>query len=359
MVATAAAASAAISTVEKASVILTIISAAIQVAMAIVNLFNDDASKQKEIENLQNRIDQLQWELDNADTSRLMAKTGSAVERVRKTYMETKNEVFELHKAVLETEGFIVRMYHKMTLEGEIVQKSVAKIADEYGRLSYTVDKAMGEERFASSREMLENIAEQQLLINKQIDAERDKKKTDYDQIEEWERKIEELGQEAVNIINEMVEDIIGDSAEDIAGELADAFYEAFEAGEDAAQAWGDKVNEIVADVIKRMLVSKYLEEPLGEIFDRYKAKWFKEGRFQGLDAVIESMSSFASDLNQVGREFAEIWDNLPDSVKNMFTVTADAEDREASQRGIANASQESVDELNGARRQFRDTHSQ
>ena len=348
MVATAAAASAAISTVEKASVILTIISAAIQVAMAIVNLFNDDASKQKEIENLQNRIDQLQWELDNADTSRLMAKTGAAVERVRKTYMETKNEVFELHKAVLETEGFIVRMYHKMLLEGEIVQKSVAKIADEYGRLSYTVDKAMGEERFASSREMLENIAEQQLLINKQIDAERDKKKTDYDQIEEWERKIEELGQQAVNIINEMVEDIIGDSAEDIAGELADAFYEAFEAGEDAAQAWGDKVNEIVADVIKRMLVSKYLEEPLGEIFDRYKAKWFKEGRFQGLDAVIESMSSFASDLNQVGREFAEIWDNLPDSVKNMFTVTADAEDREASQRGIANASQESVDELNG-----------
>jgi methyl-accepting chemotaxis protein len=56
-------------------------------------------------------------------------------------------------------------------------------------------------------------------------------------------------------------------------------------------------------------------------------------------------MEGFASDLNAVGQDFAEIWDNLPDSVKNMFEVTAD---REASSSGIATASQESVDELNG-----------
>lgn len=38
---------------------------------------------------------------------------------------------------------------------------------------------------------------------------------------------------------------------------------------------------------------------------------------------------------------------NLPENVKSMFEVTADAT-REASQKGIATASQESVDELNG-----------
>ena len=95
------------------------------------------------------------------------------------------------------------------------------------------------------------------------------------------------------------------------------------------------------------MLVSKFLEEPLGEIFDKYKSKWFNNGQFAGLDAVINSMQGFASDLNAVGADFAAIWDSLPDSVKNMFTVTADAT-REASQEGIATASQESVDELNG-----------
>ncbi len=50
---TAAAASKAIQTVEKASVILTIISAALQIATQIVNLFNNDDKKQEEIEALQ------------------------------------------------------------------------------------------------------------------------------------------------------------------------------------------------------------------------------------------------------------------------------------------------------------------
>lgn len=71
MAGTAAAASTAIQTVEKASVILAVISAALQIATTIANLFNDDEAKQEEIERLQERIDQLQWELDNADIMRL------------------------------------------------------------------------------------------------------------------------------------------------------------------------------------------------------------------------------------------------------------------------------------------------
>ena len=57
--------------------------------------------------------------------------------------------------------------------------------------------------------------------------------------------------------------------------------------------------------------------------------------------------AGFANDLNAVGADFAAIWENLPDNVKNMFTVTSDAE-REASQKGIATADQDSIDELNG-----------
>ena len=198
-----------------------------------------------------------------------------------------------------------------------------------------------------NANDQLKNIAQQQILIQEQIDQEYSKKKTDHGQIQEWKNKIEELGQQALEIINDMVEDIIGDSAEGIAEELGDAFIEAFQSGEDAAEAWGDKVKEIVSDVLKRMLVSKFLEEPLGDIFDKYKSKWFPNGQFAGLDAVIASMNGFASDLNAVGKDFAEIWNNLPDSVKNMFEVTDEAE-REASQKGIATADQDSIDELNG-----------
>ena len=344
---TAVAAATAISTVEKASVILTIISAAMQIVMQIVNLFNSDDEKQEHIEALQGRIDQLQWELDNADIVRLQENSGKAVERVRQALSETYQELLKNKLAVGDVAGAWRLLFTNVSSNSEVLEKTADKLAKAYANIEYTADKALGGEKYASAKEQLENIAQQQILIQEQIEAEQSKKKSDGGQIEEWQRQIEELGQEAVQIINDMVEDIIGGSSSEIASELGDAFFEAFQAGEDYAEAWGDKVNEIVADVMKRMLVSKFLEEPLGEIFDKYKKKWFPDGQFAGLDAVISSLGGFASDLNAVGDDFATIWENLPDSVKSMFDVTEEAT-REASEKGIATASQESVDELNG-----------
>lgn len=344
---TATAAATAIRTVETASVILTVISAALQIAMQIVNLFNNDEEKQKEIEALQDRIDQLQWELDNADAVRLQQNSFKAMDMLRQVTAEVRLEMVRLQLSVGNTWGAFRAMFKSISSDNEMLQKSAKKVAEAYANISYTADKALGSAKYDDAKNQLQNIAQQQLLIQDQIRAEESKKKTDHGKIAEWEQQIQELGEQAVTIINEMVEDIIGGTSTEIANELADAFFEAFEAGEDAAEAWGEKVNEIVADVLKRMLVSKFLEEPLGEIFDKYKSKWFNNGQFAGLDAVINSMQGFASDLNAVGADFAAIWDSLPDSVKNMFTVTAVAT-REASQEGIATASQESVDELNG-----------
>lgn len=340
---TAAAGATAISTMEKASVILTIISAALQIAMQIVNLFNNDDKKQKEIEKLQDRIDQLQWELDHAEIGRTTAAYGSAIERVNKALQESRAALV----AVQHGWKRIITICSRASQNQELMAKTAEKLANAYANLAYTADKALGAKKYEEANDQLKNIAQQQILIQEQIDQEYSKKKTDHGQIQEWKNKIEELGQQALEIINDMVEDIIGDSAEGIAEELGDAFIEAFQSGEDAAEAWGDKVKEIVSDVLKRMLVSKFLEEPLGDIFDKYKSKWFPNGQFAGLDAVIASMNGFASDLNAVGKDFAEIWNNLPDSVKNMFEVTDEAE-REASQKGIATADQDSIDELNG-----------
>lgn len=343
---TAATASAkAIQTVEKASVILTIISAAMQVAMAIINLFNKDDEYQEEIERLQERINQLQWELENTEASRLNENI-DILKLVKSTYAEVTTEVLKLHSAGMSTWGSFYQIIGKVIYKEEILKKTSQEIAKTYANLEYTVDKALGEKRFDDAKNQLANIAQQQLLIQEQIRNEDAKKKTDHDKIADWERQIIELGEEANKIINDIVEEIMGGSAADLASELGDAFIEAFRAGEDAAEAWGEKVDDIVANVIKRMLVSKYLEEPLGDIFDKYKSKWYKDGEFAGIDAIMESMNGFANDLNAVGDEFQTIWDSLPDSIKNLITVTDDA--REASERGIATASQESVDENNG-----------
>lgn len=343
--ASAAAGAAAISTIEKASIILAVISAALQVATAIANLFNNDDKKQKEIEHLQERIDQLQWELDNQDAVRMQEKYGDAVQRVRDIYNETLQSVLELHKAEMQNASWYQAFVIYRNAQNEAYQKSVEKIADAYAKMDYTANKALGEDKYKSSRKQLENLAEQQLLLQKQIDAENDKKKTDHGKIEDWKREIQELANEMAEIINEMMEDIIGTTAQDLAQELGDAFFDAAAQGEDAMEAWHQKVNDIVRDIIKRMLITQYLEPAIGKIFDKYKKVWFDEkGNFQGIDAVKNSSNNFANDLNQAGEQFSQIYSALNEGMKNLFE---DSAEREGTSKGIATASQDSVDENN------------
>lgn len=345
----ATAASAAIQTVEKASVILTIISAALQIATQIVNLFNDDDKKQEEIEALQDRIDQLQWELDNADIVRLQESSGKAIDNVRKALEETRKELVRDKLAVNDLGGAFRTMFSSVANNGELMQQTADKLAKAYANVAYTANKAIGEGNtsYDQAGKQLENYAQQMLLIQEQIDTERSKKDVDNGQIQEWEQQMEEIAAEMQELINSLVEDIMGGSSSEIAQELSDAFFEAFQNGEDYAEAWGDKVQDIIADIMKRMLVQKFLEEPLGEIFDKYKAMWFKDGKFAGIDAVINSLAGLEADLSQVGEDWTAIWETLPDSVKEMLNAATDSV-RDTSTGGIANDSQESVDELNG-----------
>lgn len=338
------AAATSISTVEKASVILTVISAALQIATAIANLFNDDEAKQKEIDKLQERIDQLQWELDNQDAVRLQQNAGNAFEQLKKIYAEARTEVLRLH-GVMQNATWWTYWIASARYQSEIYAKTVEKVADYWAKVDYTADKALGSQRYENSRKQLENLAEQQLLIQKQINEESSKKDSDSGKIQDYKNKIAEIAEEMATLINDMLEDIIGASAEDIAKQLGDAFFDAVKSGEDAMEAWRDKVNEIVSDILRRMMIQKFLEEPLGQIFDKYKKKWFGEdGRFKGIDNIIGSMDEFSEDLNAVGSTFQSIMNELPDELREWFTGD---EEREASQRGIATASQDSVDENN------------
>ena len=173
--------------------------------------------------------------------------------------------------------------------------------------------------------------------------AEKDKKNPDDEAIQDYENQLKELQMDGVNVVHDMLEEIIGSSAADLASQLGDAFIEAAAQGEDAMEAWHKKVNDIVADVMKRMLVQKLLEEPIGELFGKMQKKWFTDGEFNGIQAVIDSSQDFANGLNQIGSDFQQIWETLPDDVKQWFGM----DEREGSQRGIATASQDSVDENN------------
>lgn len=342
--ASAAAGASAISTIEKASVILAVISAALQVATAIANLFNNDDEKQEEIERLQQRIDQLQWELDNRDVVRLQEKYGDAVARVRDIYNETLNACYALHQEEMNGADIITKTRTRMIAQSEAYQKSIEKIADYWANIDYTANRALGSVKYDEARDKLKNMAEQQLLIQEQIDAEKDKKDTDWGSVSDMEDKIRELAGEMADLINELMDDIIGSTAEDLAQTLGDAFFDAVAQGEDAMEAWHQKVNEIVRDILKRMLITQYLEPKIGEIFDKYRSRWFKNGQFQGIEVVRNSANDFANDLNQAGEMFSGMFSALDEATKNLLEDTAE---RQGESRGIATASQDSVDENN------------
>lgn len=318
---TAQGASAAIQTVEKASVILTIISAALQIAMQIASLFNNDKAKQEEINALQQRIDQLQWELDNADIGVMERKHGKSIDLVRQSVEATRVELINTILQSRKLDSTLPIAFTKASRNAALLNKAVTNVANAYAGMGYTADKALGADKYKSARSQLENIAQQQILIQEQLDLERSRKNKDDQQIQEWEQKIAELGKQAVEVINDMMEDIMGDTSNGIANTLSNAFFEAFQNGEDAAKAWGESVDEIVGDIVKRMLVSKFMEEPLGEIFDKYKAEWFPNGNFNknGIDGILGSMTELANDLNTIGSDFAYIWENLPPTIKDMI----------------------------------------
>lgn len=354
MTATAATASTAIQTVEKASIILTIISAALQVAMTIANMLSGDGGKEKEerIKYLQGEIDNLQWELEHRDIVRVQKKRGEAYDLVIKKMKETQQEM----KKEIEVEHGLVRSFwdyfSNIGKSEKLAQRSAERIAKAYLEIGYAATKAFGKEKYEDTSEQLKNIANQQILLKKQIDAEwntNGKDGPDCKKINEWKKKMAELQAKASEIIDKAVEDIVGGTSDEIADKLGDAFISAFKEGEDAAKAWGDKVKDIVTDILKHMLVQEYLQKPMAGIFDKYKKKWYTDdGKFKGFDVVRESMIDFAHDLNMQKDNFNTIFNALPQEIKSFFT-SEDKEKREASQgKGIATASQESVDELNG-----------
>lgn len=344
--AAATAGATAVSMVEKASVVLAVISAALQVATAIANLFNSDGKKQKQIERLQAEIDQLQWELSNTGAMRLSAEYGDALEKVRDLYASTRDEVMALRKESIATGSAWERMFAVARNRGEIFAKTVEKIAEAYANMRYTANKALGEARLDDGRAKLENLAKQQLLVKEQLEAEQGKKKTDNGKVAEYKQKLAEIGNQMAEALNEPLEKIIGSSAESLASELGNAFFDAAKAGEDAMEGWHKKTNEIVGDIVRRMLVTKYLEPQLGELFNKYKSKWFNEkGVFNGIDAVNNSASEMATEIGRIGESFGQAYGALDESLKKFANGD---EGRTPSQKGIATASQDSIDELNG-----------
>lgn len=339
--------------VEKASAVLAVVSAAFQIGMKVAKLFNNDKQKDEHIKALGAEIQDLQWELQNAQKLQNLQfdKSGAVVAQYGREVAGVTKALSDASARSLITIREGESLWLAFSRAGEDRNKAFAKaIATSYKELDYTITQALGADKFKEVARQIDNIAEQTQKLKQQQEAERSKKKSDGGAIEDYERKIKENALKAREIINKATDDIMGGNAQSIAQKLGDALIEAFKKGEDGAKAWGTTVKGIVSDIVKRMLISKLVEQPIGHIFDKYQKEWFgSDAKFKGIDAVTDSLPGLATELEAAGVGMMEALKHLSPALEGVLKIADDTEDkRTAERKGIATASQESVDELNG-----------
>lgn len=152
-------------------------------------------------------------------------------------------------------------------------ERRVKRLQWAYEDLERAVDKALSEDKYAVVGDQIKNLVVQQRELSYQAQKERDKKKTDKDKVADLERQVVELNQEISDLLDNIKEDIIGGTSQSIAQELGNAFLDAFSKGEDAAEAWGNKVNDIVGNIVRNLVIQKFLEKPIEDAIDNLYAK--------------------------------------------------------------------------------------
>lgn len=152
-------------------------------------------------------------------------------------------------------------------------ERRVKRLQWAYEDLERAVDKALTIEGYDLVGKQINNLINQQKELSYQAQKERDKKDTDKDKVADLERQIVELDQEISDLLDNLQNEIIGGTSKDIAQQLGDAFIDAFSKGEDAAKAWGQTVDEIIANMVRNMIVAKLFEKPVEEAIDEMYAK--------------------------------------------------------------------------------------
>lgn len=162
-----------------------------------------------------------------------------------------------------------INAIHDDALETKIQDHldNVEDLQKDYERLGRAIDKAFAFERYGKVAEQADNLGEQVQNLNKAIALEEDKKNTDPERIEELKGQVEDIENQIEDLFDNLKQDLIG-SFEDMGDSLADAMIEALKAGEDGIAAWNEEVDEIIAELVKKLTVQKYLEPQISAAID-------------------------------------------------------------------------------------------
>ena len=224
-------------------------------------------------------------------------------------------------------------------------EAAVKKLGYAYNQLQHIVDNALGEDVYAGQNSMIDNLRKQQTEIQGEIDAINGMKDPDEDAIAELEEEYAELERQIEDIYKAIAKNITGTSARDLAADLQNALVEGFQAGEDAANAFGEVVDDVLANAVANALKLQLLEKPLQEAIDQLvKDMGFNAdgtGTFDGLTEAEQN--DFREKVEGAAANYEAAMgvykDLLGDFIENDPTSLSGA---------IKGASQESIDLLAG-----------
>nr|DAY32009.1 MAG TPA: tail tape measure protein [Caudoviricetes sp.] len=154
--------------------------------------------------------------------------------------------------------------------------------------------------------------------------------------------KAEENYEAALKQMDDYLGGIFGNYATDI----MDAVIDAFERGTDAAEAFGDVTKKVMRNVVKDMMQAAILQPVIKEQSELVKKAYASGDDNAILQAIIQATEKVKGEQERMTGFITKANEELK---KKGYALAADsAASREASQKGIATASQDSVDELNG-----------
>nr|DAO14248.1 MAG TPA: tail tape measure protein [Caudoviricetes sp.] len=153
--------------------------------------------------------------------------------------------------------------------------------------------------------------------------------------------KKEEQYEEALKKMEEYLGGIFGNYGDEVINAVVDAFNK----GEDAAKAFGDTTSKVMQQMVKDMMQASILQPILKEQAEKVKRAFESGDNNTMLKAAAQATKVIQGAQGRLKEKYAQLIGELK---KEGIDLSAEGDKREGMKRGIATASQESVDENNG-----------
>lgn len=194
-------------------------------------------------------------------------------------------------------------------------------------------------------------MQEQLSELEKQRQAEIDKKKTDDSKVADYENQIAEMKQQIIAFAEETAESLYGINLKDWASQLGDALYEAWQKGEDGAEAFKNKVADIMGDVMNSILKISILEPAMQQLQKMLFGEDGMSGYFGkdfSLDErELESIADYLMGVSEKTDDYYSMLDKLNNYMEKKYGISMKEEESGSGlSKGIQNVTENTANLL-------------